>query len=209
MGVGQIPRWRRYADVERRTFMGPNATALSQRGLWSAASESERLSVVLASALQTASVGSGPSALPDAFGRRPARTLVPGNQETLTRRPAPAARGEKLDGGRAATRNRSAHVVFLMSLTGIPPTRVRSQVHADPDCSARGPCWAGGPGRGLQRSVGIFLPARGRPHVHEIATEQAPSRLPVAVLAALAVAALVTLIGGISPGSLARWAVLP
>jgi hypothetical protein len=39
--------------------------------------------------------------------------------------------------------------------------------------------------------------------------EPAPSPFPRALYAALAVAALVTLIGGISPGSLARWAVSP
>ncbi len=37
----------------------------------------------------------------------------------------------------------------------------------------------------------------------------APSRFPVAVSAALAVAALVTLIGGIFPGSVTPWAVPP
>ena len=39
--------------------------------------------------------------------------------------------------------------------------------------------------------------------------EEAPSRFPVAVSAALAVAALVTVVGGISPGILAPWAVSP
>jgi NADH-quinone oxidoreductase subunit N len=39
--------------------------------------------------------------------------------------------------------------------------------------------------------------------------EPAPSRFPLAVLGALTAAALVTLAGGISPGSLARWAVSP
>ena len=39
--------------------------------------------------------------------------------------------------------------------------------------------------------------------------EPAPSRLPAALFAALAVAGLVTLIGGISPGILTAWAVSP
>ncbi len=39
--------------------------------------------------------------------------------------------------------------------------------------------------------------------------EPAPPRCPLAVSTALAVAALVTLIGGIYPGSLAPWAVSP
>jgi len=38
---------------------------------------------------------------------------------------------------------------------------------------------------------------------------EAPSRSPVAVSAALAVAALVTLLGGVLPESLVRWAVSP
>jgi hypothetical protein len=39
--------------------------------------------------------------------------------------------------------------------------------------------------------------------------EPAPSRFPVTVTAALAVTALVTLVGGISPNSLTPWAVPP
>jgi len=46
--------------------------------------------------------------------------------------------------------------------------------------------------------------------MHKNAPEEpAASRVPAAVSAALASAALVTLIGGISPGSLARWTVAP
>ncbi len=39
--------------------------------------------------------------------------------------------------------------------------------------------------------------------------EAAPARFPAAVSAALAVAAAVTLAGGISPGSVTTWAVSP
>ena len=39
--------------------------------------------------------------------------------------------------------------------------------------------------------------------------EPEPPHYPLAVSAALAVAAIVTLIGGIFPGSLASWAVAP
>ncbi len=39
--------------------------------------------------------------------------------------------------------------------------------------------------------------------------EPAPARFPVAVSVALGVTALVTLVGGIFPGSLAHWAVAP
>jgi NADH:ubiquinone oxidoreductase subunit 2 (subunit N) len=39
--------------------------------------------------------------------------------------------------------------------------------------------------------------------------EPAPSRFPVAVSAALAAAALVTVIGGIFPGIVTRWAAAP
>ena len=43
----------------------------------------------------------------------------------------------------------------------------------------------------------------------EPAQEPEPARLPVAILTALTLAALVTLLGGIAPGSLMQWAVAP
>ena len=39
--------------------------------------------------------------------------------------------------------------------------------------------------------------------------DEVPSRVPVPIFAALAVAALVTLLGGIAPGSITRWAIAP
>lgn len=123
-------------------------------------------------------------------------------------------RGEKLDGyrGLAAQRAGTAFLmlVFLMSLTGIPPTAgfaakfvvILSVVRAGHialavlavACSV----------------ISAFFYMRVAVHMYmNEPQEPAPSRLPVAVSAALAVAALVTLIGGVSPGSLAAWAVSP
>ena len=93
---------------------------------------------------------------------------------------------------------------FLMSLNGNPPTAGFTAKFRVILSAVR----AGyiGPGRGLQRCVGIFLYANRRFHVHERPEEPGPSRVPAA---GLAIAALVTLIGGIAPGSLAPWAVSP
>jgi NADH-quinone oxidoreductase subunit N len=123
-------------------------------------------------------------------------------------------RGETLDGyrGLAAQRPGTAllMLLFLMSLTGIPPTAgfaakfivILSAVRAGyvalavlaVACSV----------------VSAFFYMRVAVLMYMNAPQQpAPSPFPRAVYAALAVAALVTLIGGISPGSLARWAVAP
>ena len=81
-------------------------------------------------------------------------------------------RGEDLVGyrGLAATAPGTAALMFLflLSLTGIPPTAgfaakfgvILSAVRA-------GHIGAGGPGRGVQRGVGVLLPAGRRPHVHD------------------------------------------
>jgi NADH-quinone oxidoreductase subunit N len=101
-------------------------------------------------------------------------------------------------------------LLFLLSLTGIPPTA------------------------GFVAKFGVILSAVGAGHIAlavlavvfsvvsafiymRVAVfmfmkepqEVVPSHLPVAVSVALAVAALVTLIGGIFPGSVVRWAVWP
>ena len=81
-------------------------------------------------------------------------------------------RGERLDGyqGLAAQRPGSGDAdVALSDVSDRHPShgRVRGQVRRDPERRARGPYWTGGAGRGLQCGVGIFLHARGRPHVHE------------------------------------------
>ena len=123
-------------------------------------------------------------------------------------------RGESVDGyrGLAAQRPGTAVIMllFLMSLTGIPPTAgftakfvvILSVVRAGyiglavlaVACSVVSAFFY------MRIAVLMYM---NEPH------EPAPARLPVAVFAALAVAALVTLIGGISPGSLALWAVSP
>jgi NADH-quinone oxidoreductase subunit N len=123
-------------------------------------------------------------------------------------------RGEKLDGYRGLAAQRPGiallMLLFLMSLTGIPPTAgfaakfvvILSAVRAGYTtlavlavaCSV----------------VSAFFYMRVAVLMYMNAPEEpAPPRFPRAVYAALAVAALVTLIGGISPGSLARWAVFP
>ena len=123
-------------------------------------------------------------------------------------------RGENLDGyqGLAAQRPGTAALMllFLLSLTGIPPTAgfaakfvvILSAVRAGHialavlavACSV----------------VSAFIYMRGAVLMYmREPRDPAPSRFPVAVSAALAVAALVTLLGGISPGSFTRWAVSP
>ena len=67
---------------------------------------------------------------------------------------------------------------FLMSLTGNPPTAGFTAKFRVILSAVR----AGyiGPGRGLQRCVGIFLSANRRFHVHERTEEPEPSRVPAA-----------------------------
>jgi len=123
-------------------------------------------------------------------------------------------RGESLEGYRGLATQRPVTallmLLFLLSLTGIPPTA------------------------GFVAKFGVILSAlrAGHPELAVLAMvfsvvsafvymrvavlmfmeepqEEVTVDLPVAVSAALAVAALVTLIGGIFPGSLVRWAVSP
>src|SRR5438552_1757647 len=123
-------------------------------------------------------------------------------------------RGEKLDGYRGLAAQRPGIalllLLFLMSLTGIPPTAgfaakfvvILSAVRAGHIALAvlAVACSVVSAFFYMRVAVLIFM---NEPQ------EPAPSRFPAAVSAALGVAALVTLIGGISPGSLARWAVSP
>ena len=123
-------------------------------------------------------------------------------------------RGENLDGyrGLAAQRPGAAvlMLVFLMSLTGIPPTAgfmakfvvILSAVRAGYIVLAVLAVACSVVSAFFYMRIAVLM------YMNE-PQEPAPSRFPVAVSAALAVAALVTLIGGISPGSLARWAVPP
>lgn len=123
-------------------------------------------------------------------------------------------RGERLDGyqGLAAQRPGTAilMLLFLMSLTGIPPTAgfaakfavILSAVRAGYIPLAVLAVACSVVSAFFYMRVAVLMYMNGP-------QEPAPPRFPVAVSAALAVAALVTLIGGIFPGSLAHWAVSP
>ncbi len=123
-------------------------------------------------------------------------------------------RGKNLDGfqGLAAQRPGTAALMllFLLSLTGIPPTAgfvakfvvITSAVAAGQIALAILAVACSVVFAFVYMRVAVLM------YMKE-SQEPAPARFPVAVSVALAVAALVTLIGGIFPGSLARWAVLP
>jgi NADH-quinone oxidoreductase subunit N len=123
-------------------------------------------------------------------------------------------RGENLDGyrGLAAQRPLTAALMllFLLSLTGIPPTGgfvakfgvILSAVRAGYTALAVLAVVFSVVSAFIYMRVAVFM-------FMKEPQEAAPSHFPVAVSAALAVAALVTLIGGIFPGSLMRWAVSP
>jgi NADH-quinone oxidoreductase subunit N len=123
-------------------------------------------------------------------------------------------RGEKLDGYRGLAAQRPGiamlMLVFLMSLTGIPPTAgftakfavILSAVRAGHIALAVLAVACSVVSAFFYMRVAVFM-------YMNTPDEPAPSRFPVAVSTALAVAALVTLLGGIFPGSLAAWAVLP
>jgi NADH-quinone oxidoreductase subunit N len=120
-------------------------------------------------------------------------------------------RGEPLDGYRGLASQRPLTallmLIFLMSLTGIPPTAgfaakfvvILSAVRA---------------GHILLAVVAVLCSVVSAFFYMRIAVlmymsepqETAPARLPVAVAAALAMAALATVFVGVSPGSLAPWA---
>jgi NADH-quinone oxidoreductase subunit N len=123
-------------------------------------------------------------------------------------------RGENLEGyrGLAAQRPGTAvlMLVFLMSLTGIPPTAGFAAKFYVILSVVRG----GYIGLAILAVacsvVSAFFYMRVAVYMYmNEAQEPAPSQFPVTVFAALAVAALITLIGGIAPGSLAVWAVSP
>ena len=123
-------------------------------------------------------------------------------------------RGATLDGykGLAAQRPVAAALMllFLLSLTGLPPTAgfvakfvvILSAVRAGHMVLAVLAVACSVISAFVYMRVAVYMFMR-EPE------EPAPSRWPVAVSAALAVAALVTLIGGISPASLMSWAVAP
>jgi len=123
-------------------------------------------------------------------------------------------RGEKLDGYRGLAEQRPGiallMLLFLMSLTGIPPTAgfaakfvvILSAVRAGYMALAVLAVACSVVSAFFYMRVAVLMYMNGP-------QEAAPARFPAAVFAVLAVSALVTLIGGLSPGSLARWAVSP
>jgi NADH-quinone oxidoreductase subunit N len=123
-------------------------------------------------------------------------------------------RGEQLEGyrGLAAQSPGTAMLMllFLMALTGIPPTAgftakfgvILSLVRSGNIALAVLAVACSVVSAFVYMRVVVLMYMNGP-------EDPLPSRLPAAVFAGLAVAALVTLIGGIAPGSLAPWAVSP
>jgi NADH-quinone oxidoreductase subunit N len=123
-------------------------------------------------------------------------------------------RGEQLEGYRGLAAQRPATAVmmllFLMSLTGLPPTAgfaakflvILSAIRAGHVALAVLAVACSVVSAFFYMRVAVFMYMDG-------SQEAEPSRFPMAVSAALGVAALVTLVGGISPGSLLHWAVAP
>jgi len=123
-------------------------------------------------------------------------------------------RGENLDGYRGLAAQRplmaALMLLFLLSLTGIPPTAgfvakfgvILNAVRAGYMALAVLAVIFSVVSAFVYMRVAVFM-------FMEEPRESVPSRFPVTVFAALAVAALVTLIGGIFPGSFLHWAVSP
>ena len=123
-------------------------------------------------------------------------------------------RGATLDGYRGLAAQRpvaaSLMLLFLLSLTGFPPTAgfvakfvvILSAVRAGHVALAVLAVACSVISAFVYMRVAVYMFMRE-------SEEPAPSRWPVAVSAALTVATLVTLIGGISPATLMSWAVSP
>ena len=123
-------------------------------------------------------------------------------------------RGERLDGyqGLAAQRPATAALMllFLLSLTGIPPTAgFAAKFVVILNVVRAGHMWLAVVAV-VCSVVTAFVYMRVAVLMYmKDPLEPAPPRFGVAVSAALALAALVTVIGGILPGSLTAWAVPP
>ena len=123
-------------------------------------------------------------------------------------------RGETLDGyqGLAAQRPLIAafFLLFLLSLTGIPPTAgfaakfivILSALRAGHVVLAVLAVVCSVISAFVYMRVAVYMFMR-EPQ------QPAPSHFPMAVTAALAIAALVTVVGGVLPGGLVPWAVAP
>jgi len=123
-------------------------------------------------------------------------------------------RGEKLDSyqGLAAQRPGTAALMllFLLSLTGIPPTAGFTAKFVVILSVVRSGHFALAVLAVVCSVVTAFVYLRVVVLMYmKEPQEPAPPRFPVAVYAALAVAALVTMIGGIFPNILAPWAIAP
>ena len=125
-----------------------------------------------------------------------------------------ADRGKSLDGFQGLARQRpgaaAIMLLFLLSLTGIPLTAGFTAKYAVILSVVR----AGGVALAVLAvicsviSAFVYLRIAVLMYMKE-PKEPAPPRFPFAVCAALAVSALITLVGGVLPGSLATWAVSP
>jgi NADH-quinone oxidoreductase subunit N len=123
-------------------------------------------------------------------------------------------RGENLDGyrGLAAERPGTAALmlIFLMSLTGIPPTAGFAAKFVVILSAVRAGYTALAVLAVACSVVSAFFYMRIAVLMYMNEPQEAPvPRFPVAVFAAVVVAVLVTVIGGIAPGSLAVWTVSP
>lgn len=123
-------------------------------------------------------------------------------------------RGEELGGyrGLAATSPWVAALmfIFLLSLTGIPPTAGFAAKFAVILSVARDGHIALAVLAVICSVISAFFYMRIAVFMYMTETRgSAPGRLPAAVTAALAVAALVTIIGGIFPGTFATWTARP
>lgn len=123
-------------------------------------------------------------------------------------------RGESLDGyhGLAAQRPGTAllMLLFLLSLAGIPPTAgFAAKFVAILSVVRAGHAWLAVLAVACS-VVTAFVYLRVAVLMYMKEPQQpAPARFPLAVSAALAVAALVTVVGGIFPGMVTRWAAAP
>lgn len=127
-------------------------------------------------------------------------------------------RGERVDGyqGLAAQRPVTAALMllFLLSLTGIPPTAGFAAKFVVILNAVRAEHVAGHLALAVLAvvcsviSAFVYLRVAVLMYMKD-SQEPAPSRFPLAVAAAVAVAALVTIVGGVFPGILASWTVAP
>ena len=123
-------------------------------------------------------------------------------------------RGESLDGyqGLATQRPGTAALMllFLLSLTGIPPTAGFAAKFVVILSVVGAGYWALAVLAVLFSVISAFVYLRVAVLMYmKEPKEPEPSRCPLAVSVALAVAALVTVIGGIFPDSVVPWAVSP